>query len=209
MGWSLFFAFTPLMTIKQKTFPDPLLTVSLATAKQHLRVEHDDDDALITAMIGAAHNMVESYTGAFLQTTEVAFSFDHLHEFTNIHAGPNAVILKTNLHGKQTKGISYMNDASVRTYLGDAQWEFDGTSYPSRLRIKDMPTDIKDTVNTWRVDVNTGFINADRPDALVAALLLIVGSLYETRQDVSTMRTFQSPMAARHLMDRHRLQSFA
>ena len=208
MGWSLFFAFTPFMTIKQKTFPDPLLTVPLATAKQHLRVEHDDDDALITAMIGAAHNMVESYTGAFLQTTEVAFSFDHVHEFTNIHAGPNATILKA-AQGQPSKGVSYINDASVRTYLSDSQWEFDGTSYPSRLRIKDMPTDIKDTVNTWRVDVKTGFVDADRPDALVAALLLIVGSLYETRQDVSTMRTFQSPMAARHLMDRHRLQSFA
>jgi len=197
------------MTIEQTSFPDPLSVVSLTTAKDHLRVDHSLDDTLITATIGAAYQMVEKYTGAFLQTTDVEFHFDHIHEFTNIHAGPNAIIDRIIDDGTQTKGVSYVDADGDRQFLAPADHQFDGVSYPSRLRVTSIPTDVSDQVNAWRVDVKTGYTNTDRPDPLVSAMLLIVGHLYENRQDVGGFKTHEIPMSSRYLMNPYRLKSFS
>lgn len=42
--------------------PATELPISLATAKSHLRVDHSDDDAYITALIWASMQSVEDYT---------------------------------------------------------------------------------------------------------------------------------------------------
>lgn len=39
------------------------MTITLELAKSHLRVLHDDEDALITSYIGAAHAWVIRYAG--------------------------------------------------------------------------------------------------------------------------------------------------
>ena len=84
---SLFSQPIPLMKFEQTTFPLATNVVSLAQAKAHLRVEHSDDETLIETLIGVAQNVVEGYTGRFLQQVEGAFYFDDFHEFMNLHVG--------------------------------------------------------------------------------------------------------------------------
>jgi len=187
----------------QETFPTPTDVVSLATAKNHLRVEHSTDDALVTTLIGVAFDHVTAYTNAHLAETKVSHSFDTLGEYTNIHVGPRATI-----SADEGNGVSYMNAQGVRTYLNAADYEFDGGSYPARLRLLNEPTDVKETLNAWRIDTKSGYTDPTRPDALVAAMLLVVGHLYENRQDVTPFRVFETPMASRYLMNPHRLKSF-
>jgi len=195
------------MTQQQETFPSPTDVVSLATAKAHLRVENTDDDALIETYIGVAYEQVQAYTNTHLAETKVSHQFDYLHEFTNIHVGPHVTI--DTGEGETEAGVSYINTANRRTYLDATDYEFDGTSYPARLRILNEPSDVKDTLNAWRVDTKSGFTATTRPDALVSAMLLIVGHLYENRQDVTPFRVYETPLASRYLMNPHRLVSFA
>ena len=197
------------MTIEQKSFPDPLSVVTVDTAKSHLRVEHTDDDLLIQGYIEAAYLLVEKFTGAFLQETAVSIYFDELMEYTNLHVGPNAVVDKVLGDGdQQTHGVSYVNSGGQRQYLANGDFQFDGVSYPARLRVEDLPT-VKDTLNAWRVDMKAGYNNTDRPEALVSAMLLIIGHLYENRQDVGQFKTHEIPMSSRYLMNPYRLQSFS
>ena len=192
------------MNQTQATFPSPTDVVSLATAKEHLRVEHADEDTLITTFIGVAYDHVQAYTNTHLAETEVAHNFDHLHEYTNIHVGPRVTI-----NTDSGKGVSYVNADGVKTFLDSEDYEFDGGSYPARLRILNEPIDVKDTVNAWQIDTKSGYNNTTRPDALVAAMLLVIGHLYENRQDVTPFRVYETPLASRYLMNPHRLVSFS
>ena len=190
------------MRFQRTTFPDALNVVTLATAKSHLRVEHSTDDTLITTLISVAQDLVEGYTGAFLQTTTGHFYFDSFDEFINLHAGPRLNI------NTETDGVTYMNDQDVRTTIPAIDYQIEGVGYPARLRMMSIPTDINDELNAVRVDVTCGYTNDDRPDALIAAMLLIIGHLYENRQDVGQFKTFETPLASRYLMEPYRLKSF-
>ena len=193
--------------IQQTSFPQVTNLISLADAKAHLRVEHGDDDTLITTYMEAARDMVERYTGVTLDsTTKFSMYADHLHEFTNIHLGPN---VRVDSDRSQSIGVTYVSDAGRRVVLDVTTYELDGVSYPARLRITDMPDDVDDIVNAWRIDLEAGHTQSTLPSALIAAMLLIIGHLYENRQDVSTMRTYELPVASRHLMNPFRLKSFS
>ena len=102
------------------------------------------------------------------------------------------------------------NTSSVETVIANKDFEFEGKSYPARLRMLNEPSDIKDTINAVKIFVQSGHTNqTDRPDALVAAMLLIIGHLYENRQDVGQHKTHATPLASRYLMEPYRLKSFA
>ena len=202
MGWPLFSQPPTGMRFVRNTFPDALNVVSLDTAKSHLRVEHDTDDALIETLIAVAQDLVEAYTGAFLQVSTGHFHFDSFREFMFLHVGPGVSI------NTAIDGVTYINDDEVRTTVAAADYQFDGNGYPARLRMMDIPDDIDDAINAVRIDVTAGYTDDNRPDALIAAMLLIIGHLYENRQDVGQFKTFETPLASRYLMEPYRLKSF-
>ena len=206
MGRSLFSQPNPLMKFEQTTFPTATNVVSLAQAKAHLRVEHADDESLIETLIGVAQNVVEGYTGRFLQQVEGSFYFDDFHEFMNLHAGPNLALRNRN----SAEGVTYLDTAGRQTVVDLDKYVLEGKGYPARLRMLDTPSDVEsDSLNAVRVDVTVGHTQADRPDALIAAMLLIIGHLYENRQDVGQHKTHATPLASRYLMEPYRLKSFA
>lgn len=190
------------MKFVRNTFPDALNVLTLATVKGHLRVEHSTDDALITTLISVAQDMVEAYTGTFLQTTTGYFYFDLFHDFLFLHAGPSLAI------NTAVDGVTYINDNEVRTTVSAADYQLDGKGYPARLKILELPSDVNDEFNAVRIDVTAGYTDTNRPDALIAAMLLIIGHLYENRQDVGQFKTYETPLASRYLMEPYRLKSF-
>lgn len=206
MGRSLFSQPNPLMKFEQTTFPTATNVVSLAQAKAHLRVEHADDESLIETLIGVAQNVVEGYTGRFLQQVEGSFYFDDFHEFMNLHAGPNLALRNSN----SAEGVTYLDTAGRQTVVDLDKYVLEGKGYPARLRMLDAPSDVEsDSLNAVRVDVTVGHTQTDRPDALIAAMLLIIGHLYENRQDVGQHKTHATPLASRYLMEPYRLKSFS
>jgi uncharacterized phiE125 gp8 family phage protein len=194
------------MKFEQTTFPTATNVVSLAQAKAHLRVEHADDESLIETLIGVAQNVVEGYTGRFLQQVEGSFYFDDFHEFMNLHAGPNLALRNSN----SAEGVTYLDTAGRQTVVDLDKYVLEGKGYPARLRMLDAPSDVEsDSLNAVRVDVTVGHTQTDRPDALIAAMLLIIGHLYENRQDVGQHKTHATPLASRYLMEPYRLKSFS
>ena len=191
------------MKFEQTTFSSALNVVSLADAKNHLRVEHDSDDTLITALISAAQDMVQKYTGTFLQRTSGVFYHDHFHDFMDLYLGIKVEVTDA------TNGVAFIDETTgSETAVSSSHFQLDGKDYPARLRITDLPTDVKDELNAVRIYVTGGYDSTDRPPALVSAMLLIIGHLYENRQDVTSFKQYEIPMSSQYLMNPYRLKSF-
>jgi len=192
-----------LMKFDQTTFPDATNVVSLATAKNHLRVDHDTDDTLITSLISVAQEVVQKYTGTFLQRTNGVIRHDHFHDFMDLFVG-----VDVNINVTETNGVAYVNKNSLETSVGAKDYQFDGKDYPARLRMLDIPQDVKDELNAVRIYVTCGYDSTTLPSALVSAMLLIIGHLYENRQDVTRFKQHEIPMSSQYLMNPYRLKSF-
>jgi len=186
------------MRFEQTTFPDATNVVSLVVAKNHLRVTSSDDDTLITSLITAAQEMVQKYTGTFLQRTGLTFYSDYFIDFMDLHAGPLLTITS----------VQYKNTSDATITVSASDYQLDGKSYPARLRLTTIPTEIKDELNAINIQTISGYDTDDRPQALVSAMLLIIGHLYENRQDVTRFKHFEIPMASKYLMEPYRLKSF-
>lgn len=190
------------MKFDQSTFPDALNVVSLATAKNHLRVDHTDDDTLITSLISVAQDVVQKYTGTFLQRTDGVIRHDHFHDWMDLHVGVDVGLTS------ETNGVAYMGTHDREVKVSASDYQLDGEHYPARLRMTSIPTDVKDELNAVRIYLTCGYSADNRPPALVSAMLLIIGHLYENRQDVTRFKQYEIPMSSQYLMNPYRLKSF-
>ena len=192
------------MNLQRTSHATPTNVVSVATAKNHLRVDVSDDDTLIETLIGVAYDVVERYTGTFLQEETATVYCDHFTEYMVLPGGVNVRINTTT-----GDGVGYYDEDGAFKTLASSAYEFDGISIPARLRITDIPDFVDDRLNAVEIDIKAGWNDSGtykRPAALVQAMLLIVGHLYENRQDVTGFKTHELPMASRYLMDKHRIQ---
>lgn len=157
--------------------PATALPVSLATAKQHLRVEHSEDDALITSMIRAAARTAEQQMCRALMSQTWQLLID---EF------PAAEIRLERPRVQSITSIVYVNTAGADVTLNPSLYTLDadllpgwvlpalGTTWPAT----------REQANAVRVTFVSGYGNdaASVPDDVAAWLLLQVGALYRNRE---------------------------
>jgi len=165
--------------------------VSLAEAKQHLRVDGDDEDELIAGYITAAREWVENYTGVALvkrTVTETHPAFGRFFDLRWRPADPETIeIAYTDADGApQTVSEVTMNDA--RVFPGFNAW------WPS-IRTN---TDVM-------VSYTAGYDAGDEPRGLIQAMLLLVGHWWSTRSAVSVGNAVnEAPFAVEALCAQHR-----
>lgn len=157
--------------------PATALPVSLATAKQHLRVEHSEDDALITSMIRAAARSAEQQLNRVLMSQTWQLLID---------AFPAAEIRLERPRVQAITSIVYVNTAGADVTLNPSLYTLDadllpgwvlpalGTTWPAT----------REQANAVRVTFVSGYGNdaASVPDDVAAWLLLQVGALYRNRE---------------------------
>ena len=167
------------MTLRIKTAP-ATTPVDLATVKKHLRIDYVDDDTLIPTYISGAASYMDGYTGILglamvSQVWELycdAFPSDNL----KVPLGPLISVDK----------IEYLSPSSglYVDWPTAGNWSADVVSDPGWI----IPTNSwpvsKDAVNAVRVTFTAGFGDDTKvPFALKAAMLLLIGDLYENRQN--------------------------
>jgi uncharacterized phiE125 gp8 family phage protein len=165
--------------------------VSLAEAKLFLRVDHDDEDDLITTLIVAAREAVETASGRALITRRVRESLDVWRRDGATGAvlglGPVSEIVAVRL----------LSDSEAESVIDAAQYRLDGERDRPRLVFASgLPATLRQ-VGGIEIDYDAGFADdpADLPVALRLAVLQIVAALYEVRQGDAPI-----PASARALM---------
>lgn len=155
----------------------PLL--SLEQAKQHLRVDFDDDDTLIAAYAAAAQDLVERYTSQILmpRTLEIAFvSFPC----------PGGAIVIPRDPITEISAIAYTGTDGATVALDEADWRWSesapdqvlaavNTSWPSAAR----------EAGSLRVTFVAGYEEGLCPPMLIEAVRRQTAFLYGNRGDVA------------------------
>ncbi len=174
--------------------------VSLAEAKQHLRVDSDfdSDDAYITTLIEVATDLVEQFTRRRLITQTYNLYYDQFPDYMNLQVG----IVASVVH------IKYRDTSDVEQTLAGANYVLDDKIKPGRIYISSTGTfpETYDRPNAVEVEFTVGSAAADVESAIKQAILIIVGRYFEQRQDVviGTIAT-ELPLMVEYILTPYRL----
>ena len=158
--------------------------LSLDLVKAHLRVTHDDEDALISQYLAAAIASVEKLTGKLLTRRTVTQDASCFGRFMPLHWGPNPASLT----------IEYLDGAMVEQTIADARIAR-GRVYPAAS----WPSAVDGSV---LLTYTAGF--ATVPDDLIAAVLLLTGHMWINREAVTDRPAHEVPLAVESLTHPYR-----
>lgn len=149
--------------------------VTLEQMKLHLRVDGDEEDALISALGIAAREWVENYTGLTLIRREVVETFAGFGAVRTLAAWPVAEgAMPAVSYGRPGVAPLAIGGAIVATFGRPAYvYPAAGTRWP----VSEDPVTIT---------IAAGYLPDEVPASLVAAILLLVGNLYAQRETTVT-----------------------
>ena len=157
------------------------LPVALPDVKQHLRVDHDDENSLITAYIEAATAHLDGYSGALgraLINQEWRQDFDGF-----------CRILRLPLPNVSAAAVTYDDADGVEQTVAGGSFRIlsDHISAYVAASLDTVWPSARMDAGSVRVTFTAGFGDepADVPASLRSAILLMVGDLYENRATVS------------------------
>jgi len=164
--------------------------ISLDEAKKHLKVDFTDDDTLISDMILAAVEHAENYTGTDISEAEYEVHFDEFIQDYELKLSPvqsiQSITYTPESGGDQT--ISEMELLPVDKFASKIHY----------TDVDNLPA-IKEGTRI-KVSILTGYADGKTPKAIRNAIKLIIGNLYEVRQD----GVFKFPTRAENLLSKYR-----
>lgn len=173
--------------------------ITLAEAKMHLRVDHDDEDDYINALIQAARVSCENYTEQhFVQKTIKEYHDDF----------PSTIYLRVPNVSSLTS-IKYQDAESVEQTFASSKYEADLKSFTARVTpvsTESWPS-AKDIFNAVTIEYLAGYTSADNvPMPVKQAMKLIIAKWYEYREDNLGRQNSKSlPSTAEALLNQYRV----
>ena len=166
--------------LPRRTSAPAATPVSLAEAKAHLRVEHSEDDTLITAMITAATERLDGWSGILgrclvMQTWVCEFDGFPCSDRLRLPLAPLGNITSVTFRDSDNVERTLSADTyyPVSDNLGPAVNLVSALSWPSTYDRADAVT----------VTASFGYGAASAvPAPIKAAILLMVGDLYRNRE---------------------------
>lgn len=214
----------------KQTTPPASEPVSLADMKLHLRVDIDDDDALVQALISASRERAEDFTGRCFVPQTWTFGLDRFPGYHHISAAPSRA--DHDCHGwdgmaqwnrSQTitiprspliaiTGIAYVDQSTLESItLDPSAYEIDTLSEPARLKPvygANWPVALPD-MNSVLITFTAGYTGTI-PATIIAAIKLICGALYNNRESfvIGQGSAVEIPYAAETLLTPYRVLPF-
>ena len=210
--------------------------ITLAEAKLHLRIDDDGssppghpDDAMILALITAAREWCEGYSGLSLAPQTLALgsgAFGHsslwmpcscyrysvdgsaqpYNAYVELPLGPVSSIVE----------VSYLDGAGLSQVMSAADYVLDDFSRPARLYAAfgtTWPT-TQGGPNSAQVTYRAGYdLLGDSPNpnpiplSIVQAMKLVLGHLYENRENTTDAKLELLPLGAMALLDHYRVRT--
>lgn len=165
--------------------------VSLEELKEHMRIEHEDEDSLLKGLLRSAYDWVEQFTCRSLLTTQWCFTSLPLKKGSEI----NVCLPFPNLIGVESVHHVFTEDHKefVKRFVVEGK---NGLSYVCLLS-KGMPVEII-------YKSGFGARSEEVPDTIRQAIKVLAAYWYENREGSfcgipDTVRTFLHPYQVRRL----------
>ncbi|MER2537642.1 MAG: head-tail connector protein [Azonexus sp.] len=186
------------MFLKQ-TAPPAAEPLSLAEAKAHLRVDASDDDALITALIGAARQYAETECQRVFVTQSWQLLLDSFPgpSLMGVPAGvpfslPKHAILVDRSPVQTIDSIQYMDMAGAWQTMPVGDYAVDLNCCPARITPafgKIWPITMPQ-IAAVKVNFTAGYGTAAAvPQGIKAWMLIRIGTLYENRTETANINS--------------------
>jgi len=173
--------------------------VTLIEAKNHLRVDHGDDDSLISALLQAAREWCEGYQGrAYMQRT-ITLKLDTFYDMLELPDPPLVSVTS----------VQYVDTDGNTQTLGSTYYTVDTTSEPGRIHLAYNQTwpQHRDIPHAVTITFVAGYSSrAAVPARFKAAIKLLLGHLYEHREVVTELALKKVPMAVESLLNIDRVE---
>ena len=166
--------------------------------KNFLRLNDDSEQAFVTSLITVARQLVEDRTWRPLISQVWAMQFDYEELSLNIYYINKSPLLSV-------QNVTYYDENNDLQTLAANQYEVDIYGSPSRFRLINIPK-TKQRMNALQVNFTCGYANAASvPLPIKQAMYLIIGHLYENRQDVVTgTQVHEIPDSSKDLLEAYR-----
>ena len=181
------------------TASDALL--SLEDAKEHLRVDFDDEDAYIASLVAAAQDLIDGPDGMVGKAiASQTWRYGIKRPLARVHLPVVPVQSVTSMAYYDEANTEQALDLSDFTFLASEDVAYiepkSGVSWPAMY----------DRADALNITFLAGFgAVSDAPQALVHALKLMIYHWYENRQDVEATQMHHIPLGAQALINRYRI----
>jgi len=183
--------------------PSTVLPLTLEEVKDHLRVDCEDEDALLAAYVRAECENVESTLNRSLVTRTIDLYLDGFPGGSfDLPRSPVQSVTGVNYTVKGATGV-YGSTVDAATYT------LDTAAVPNRVVLKagkNWPAAVLEADRPVRVRYIAGYGDAgsDVPESIRTAILLRVGDRYENREATADAKLYAT-RAADRLLAPHRV----
>ncbi len=176
--------------------------LTTAEAKTHLKVDTDADDTYIDNLVSAATESAQIFTNRYFINTTITQHGDTWSDISTLFKSKVSSITH----------IKYFDSDNTEQTLATSVWLSDINHQPARIGLKPNQSfpSLADRINAVNCKYVVGYGSAasDVPEGIREAVLLIVGNLYENRQEVVVGRiATELPKSAQYLLEQYKIQT--
>lgn len=151
--------------------------ISLQDLKNHLRIDHDDDNALLEGIRKGARKWAENYCQRSFFTQTWVLELDHFPDTDCIELLMSPI--------QSVSSIKYYDSSDVQQTWSSSEYRVDANSQIGRIQpVNDWPNvyEKQNAVEITYVAGNTSL--SDIPDYVKTGVMIQCGDMYELRQNV-------------------------
>jgi uncharacterized phiE125 gp8 family phage protein len=179
--------------------------ITLTEAKAHLKVDFDEEDALILIYISAAREYAEQFCNRGFLTQTIVHSLDAFPQCSI--QNPLAYFRLYRTPVQALVSLKYIDTENVEQTIGIENLVLSKIDIPAKLGKLDAYTwpETANVPGAVSIEYTCGVATAaEVPAAIKAAILLMVGEMYEQREN----KVKKLPTAAESLMSPFRIREF-
>lgn len=188
------------------------MTISLNEAKAHLRIAHNEEDAQIEALINAATTNAEAYTGTRIAEASITRKYNRFGSLPLVSPLVSVNEIKyIDTDGAEQILFDGVSSPVVTSDIFKVVGQWDGTGdvcnepYLTTAYGKSWPQ-TRNEEEAVTVVMVAGYDSTIVPDDIRAALLLMVGHLYENREaTIPGVSITTLPMGYHALLDHYKV----